>query len=287
MASGVSSAVLSVGISEAHSVRRNAQRGQADSPAFQESDVKLSRTKEAAQDGRNAPNVALTSGKNGFTREATPEQRKEAEVIRRGDNRVRPYESAYLTRNYGAVASSGNFAVTYGADGKLSTTANLVDGIGKPAVSASKAVEKIRQQESPIVVGSQNAAGAINAPGPLPNTSAATSTVGPSAPQKIPDPPSVTEAGKSFAPPPRIVAEAQVQEKIQSAVESRTEREERSIKQTAQTEAVRVEAKRNGEAQNIEPVSPSELASALVRQRLADMYQAVPRDVAATISLFV
>lgn len=267
MVGAVSSTVLSVGISEAYSARREAQRTQNDSPAFQESDRKLSRTKENSQDGRNVQSVEQTSGKPGFIRELSPEQRKEADVIRRGDTRIRPYESAYLTRSYGAVASGGNFAVTYGADGKLSTTAKVSEARSVSAPVATGVSEKIpsigQTERNEALV--QSAAGS----------------------PEVQPPRGVAEAAQSKSPPPRIVAEAHVQDKIQAATTVRDQREGQQVKQVERTEAVTIQAKRSGEAQNLEPVSPSATVNAIVRQRLADAYQIVPREAATMVSLFV
>ena len=279
MAGVGSSTVLSVGISEAYTARREAQRTQNDSPAFQESDRKLSRNRENALDGRGSQSVEQASGKHGFSRELSPEQRKEAEVIRRGDTRIRPYESAYLTRSYGAVASGGNFAVTYGADGKLPTTGSSAERRSSPTSGAvaeaggAKALAALKLADTPATQTDSaiKQSGAVNVP---------------NAPD-VPDAPSVTQAGKSVAPPPREIAEAQLQTKIETAADSRTQRENRQTQRGDLVAAVSLEAKRNGEAQNVEPVSPSEKLNAINRQRLADAYQTVPREAAATVSLFV
>lgn len=267
MTGAVSSTVLSVGLSEAYAARREAQRTQNDSPAFQESDRKLSRSRENAQDGRNSQSVEQISGKQGFSRELSPEQRKEADVIRRGDTRIRPYESAYLTRSYGAVASGGNFAVTYGADGKLSTTATASEGLTNAAPSPTRTPEGIRlkdqatRTEAPV----QPVAGSPEAQKPR----------------------SITQAAQSQSPPPRNLAEAQVQDKIESAATVRDQREGRQAQQVERTQAATVQAKRSGEVQNSEPAPPSATANAIIRRRLADAYQTVPREAAASISLFV
>lgn len=277
------SAILSVGISEAYSARRDAQRAFADSPAFLESDRRLARAKDSAADGRGSSAVTATSGKLGLAQEPSPEQRKEADLIRRGDTRIRPYESAYLARDYGAIASDGSFAVTYGADGKLPTSTNRGESVGKsaPVIRSTSetalATTEERQSGTPVSAPIRQTAAELDA---TPGINALDVF-------NVPDPPSVREAGKSLTPPPRLIAEAQVQEKIQTALESRTDREVRQTKQIERTEVASIVAKRNGEAQNVEPVSPSEIANAIVQQRLADAYQTVPRDAAVNISLFV
>lgn len=269
------STILSIGISEAYSARRDAQRVFSDSPAFLESDRRLARTKENAAEGRGSQSAVSAAARTGFSVEPTPEQRKEADVIRRGDTRIRPYESAYLARNSGALTSGGNFLTTYGADGKLSLPASRVESVGKPlprTVQEARQAETIQQEPGEARLS--------------PATSTPSSFNASNVP-KVPDAPSVTEAGKSLAPPPRDIAEAQMQEKIQTALESRTEREIQHTKRTERTEAAASEARRNGETANVEQASPSEMFSAIVRQRLVEAYQTVPRDAAATVSLFV
>jgi hypothetical protein len=257
----VASSLQSVGISEARGGQLLSLREQ--------NNATLKRNVTASTDNsepnpdsvdrtRGTGTGGVSSDRIGFSRELTPEQRKLVERLRQIDAQVREHESAHLRNGSGVVTSGASFSYSYGPDGKAYAVGGEV-GIDTSAE---------RQPEANIDKGRAIQTAALAPRDPSPQDFRVAAVGG-----------QLESRGRSD------LVEQMALDRTESAVKSRTQRESQQQERVGRTEAAVVQAKGTGEAQNVEMLSPA-TDNVVSRQRLANAYQTVPRDVASRVSLF-
>lgn len=217
------------------------------------------RSPENSDRSRGTANGGTPSGNIGFSRELTPEQRKQVAELQRIDAQVRGHEAAHLRNGRGVVTSGASFSYTYGPDGKAYAVA------GEVGIDTARE----RQPQANIDKGRAIQVAALAPRDPSPQDYRVAAAGG-----------QLEAQGRSD------LADQRALERAEAGAKSRAEREGRQQERVVRGDQTVQQARLDGDVQNVEPVSPAATENTIARQRVANAYQTVPKDVALKVSLF-